>query len=509
MELRPSDFIRPISQAENHFLQALLTRFQLERYATGIELHVRLDSSTPAIWHRDAKRYLIQTIPDFAAKSTRYQIELDAFLVEGKGQRHEFDDPAFPFRFASGGTLPILRMDSRDYYCLVYRDVHPVGWNIVNGGTDSRHEMRCPSEAIERELREELMIVDPKLGRCVLAGFEAAPTGHPDFEVAWQRWRPRLERLGCTGLDNSDVLRLKWLTGPDSVTVVDESGRHTTDRCFLNINAEDFGIEIDRIAKINVGADAILCDGELIAHGLLNAVVGLFEVSRFNRLVASGATAFEPDVLFHGGRRRDGARLQRTVEESLDEIADFRTKDDREVYDQAERKFDLCPVPRRLIKRYIAEYTSAETHTPDQSPRVFVSFASEDRRLANRVYEHLAATTGGSVFFSDRTMYESNYAKAIDDALDRASCLVVVVTSVAHLMKEWVQYEWGSFHVELNSGRKPNGQLVVVYAGFNPDHLPRALWIRQRFEHRVEHEQEMLSKLEMLIKKSASIGPAS
>ena len=52
------------------------------------------------------------------------------------------DDPAFPFRFGNGGTLPVVRLADRDYYSLFYREVAPIGWNIANGGAESAAEGR-------------------------------------------------------------------------------------------------------------------------------------------------------------------------------------------------------------------------------------------------------------------------------------------------------------------------------------------------------------------------------
>jgi hypothetical protein len=45
-----------------------------------------------------------------------------------------FKDPLFPFRYASGGVLPILRIGRKEFFCFFYRDIDPVGWNIANGG---------------------------------------------------------------------------------------------------------------------------------------------------------------------------------------------------------------------------------------------------------------------------------------------------------------------------------------------------------------------------------------
>jgi len=58
----------------------------------------------------------------------------------------------------------VIRCNDRDYYCLFYREIAPVGWNIANGGAESVAELLDPLATIERELREELIIVEPAAG---------------------------------------------------------------------------------------------------------------------------------------------------------------------------------------------------------------------------------------------------------------------------------------------------------------------------------------------------------
>jgi hypothetical protein len=143
-------FVRPLWMAQNHFLEVLITHFTLLRRKDGhgVELEVHFDQETPAVWS-DLGKYDVQNmIVDFAAEAARYQKELDAFLLNGRDTVYEFNDPHFPFRYASGGTLPIVRMGEKEYYCLFYRDVYPVGWNIANGGCDNIEELLHPVDTI-------------------------------------------------------------------------------------------------------------------------------------------------------------------------------------------------------------------------------------------------------------------------------------------------------------------------------------------------------------------------
>ncbi len=255
--------VRSLAAAQNYFLEVLLDRFSIERRGHGIVLRVQFSGDTPTVWANEGKRYVNELIPKFAIRAPAIQQKLDACLVDGTIDGYEHEDPTFPFRYASGGTLPIVRRSKKNYYCLFYRELYPVGWNIANGGCDSREELRNPLEAAEREFREELLIVDPlNQRRHVLAGDVGAPTDWPEFSVARNLWAGRL------GLRLPALLErrvpLIWLAGPDRLVVDSGDGVPTVvHECFVNINAGDFGIEIDRIAQLSIDEDSVLLDGEL------------------------------------------------------------------------------------------------------------------------------------------------------------------------------------------------------------------------------------------------------
>jgi hypothetical protein len=51
-------FIRPLGQAQNEFLQVLLSAFSIRHGDRGLVLDVEFDFETPAIWLRRAKAYI-------------------------------------------------------------------------------------------------------------------------------------------------------------------------------------------------------------------------------------------------------------------------------------------------------------------------------------------------------------------------------------------------------------------------------------------------------------------
>jgi hypothetical protein len=497
--------VRPLSQVQNEFVQVLLPRFTLRRHGGGLTLEVEFGFDAPAIWLREGKAH-VRTHLD-SQSMARHDKELKDVLLGDATEDYEYSDPAFPFRFGNGGTLPVIRVGDEDYYCLFYRDAHPIGWNIANGGAESASELLDPFATIERELREELIVIEPESGnRYVFEWSEGRRAEHPDFAVARRIWQEMFRERDFGALHELG-LPLKWLRGQDSVVIrFDNQAPVEIRDCLLNANAQDFGIEIDRVAKMSIGPKAVLCDGEVVRGRLLNRIIGLFSVQHLNAAMASDLKEYYPDRIFWSGRDRSGDDVKKLVVEYLDDgnRSGGRTASTRSEWEGATSRFGLCPVADTLIKRYLRleheeEQCSSQPDTRLDSPEIFLSFSSEDRELAQWVFESISKT-GRRVFFSDETLHHSNFSDAIDDALRSARALVVVGTQVQHFFKPWVRYEWQSFHNDILGGRKPwNTPLVTV--AVNPDlsALPRPLTFRQVLSCDPQSPHSTMQKLEALL----------
>jgi TIR domain len=132
---------------------------------------------------------------------------------------------------------------------------------------------------------------------------------------------------------------------------------------------------------------------------------------------------------------------------------------------------------------------------------VFISFKNldaagsptRDASLAKEVYDSLTGK-GLGVFLSTESLEqlgESNYKRAIDDALDAASIVVAVGTSVENLNSNWVRYEWDSFYNDILSGIKPEGKVFTYIEGLLPRQLPRSLRQTETFIHSSESLQHL------------------
>jgi hypothetical protein len=133
---------------------------------------------------------------------------------------------------------------------------------------------------------------------------------------------------------------------------------------------------------------------------------------------------------------------------------------------------------------------------------VFISFKNSDEerrptrdgRLAAEVYHALEAR-GFHVFLSNISLEKLGtgaFKKAIDEALDAASVLVAICSRPDHLDSPWVRYECDSFVVDINSRRKPHGQIFTYLEGLRPDQLPAGFRHIQSFPHEAPDTLEKL-----------------
>ena len=130
-------WIKPLDLAANEFLEVLVDEFKLTRKSDGgTKMAVEFDNDTRAIWNRRGKDDIRKRVmPDFGVQWPLIAKALENYFFGSDRQpEYSFRDAMFPFRYCSGGALPMITVDGEEYYRLHWRDIHPVGWNITNGG---------------------------------------------------------------------------------------------------------------------------------------------------------------------------------------------------------------------------------------------------------------------------------------------------------------------------------------------------------------------------------------
>lgn len=351
------NLVSPLYQHERDFLQVLLQKFSLLRSNTGFKLEIYFDHKTPTISKRAARRFLRQNITKFDAKVKEYEDKLNTFIVQEKGEACNIEDSDFMFRYASGGTLPILKINNIDYYCLFFRGIHPIGWNIANGGCNTLEELLNPVDTIKRELREELIIVDKKNWYFFEGGIDIK-YDRPEFEIARKFWDRKFDQLGHRRFKQLNIqpIKLKFLSGPDQLCLkYSDAPLIKHNEIFVTITAEDFGIEIDKVATIDMSKneDIILCDGEINDLYSVNRPIGLFRVDDFS----PNNEPVIPEIFFYSGSRYKGIEFIKIIEtEILKNIKDS-GKFQNEILEEFEKSvkrnnFKLCPVSNQLIMRH-------------------------------------------------------------------------------------------------------------------------------------------------------------
>lgn len=481
--------LRRLSQRSSPYLQTLVTGFTLLRQGRGLELKLTIDEDPLTIVDGRGKRDLesLARAPGTTARE-RLHARINALRSDPDLMGYRVDCSQWPLRYANGGVLPIVHWEGRDHFLMFYRDIFPIGWNIANGASDDVEEWLQPERIIHREFAEEVLITDPSQQLLYVYSPPLA-AGTVDFHksalTAWTPHRPELtEYLRAP-------LPFKWIHGPDAVEVAWNGRTERTEGLFLNVTPDDHGLEADRFVLIRLPGEACLLCGEIADGRPLNQIVGLFSVDRMESLLSG--REFRPDLLFHSGRRFDGDRLDEVLPAYLAHVradpppglAPLRRQDQNEYYDAAEVRYDLCPISRAMIGRYYewrAGGGTVESAAVEQPPsglfpavrpggdaadyQVFISHASPQAGVARALYDYLQTHQPGTAVFlsgqSLRQQGESNYRRAIEQALVSARCLIVLMLAPSDLESEWVRYEWSAFHSEILSGQKQQGQIFTL-----------------------------------------------
>lgn len=220
-----------------------------------------------------------------------------------------------PYRWASGGILPIVRWQERWWCALFWRDIPPIGWNIANGASESEDEYLDLDRLIWREAREELVILarDPTragrtrvITRYLVTHEDVPPIG--SRLVNHHRLRAEQDHWNLAYPDEREhryAVKARTVPGPHSILIHDRQTRQIHD-VLLSINPLEFGIEITRVVCFDLRPDDILVDGEVLeAPGtrpaLIRRPVGLINLATLHHAWSArgslGVVADGPDFL--------------------------------------------------------------------------------------------------------------------------------------------------------------------------------------------------------------------
>ncbi len=299
---------------------------------------------------------------------------------------------------------------------------------------------------------------------------------------------------------------------------------YISDGCFLSITPEDNAIEMDRIALMSL-KDISLLDGELICSEkrnirecqLLNRIIGLFRVDKFSKKLDQ--REYIPDYIYFNGKQKKADTLDTCISKYLNVIKNIRKEQNVQLLKGPPYPKNLCPITKKIIKRYLQlliedkkdsehniQYTQERVRVAKEDFKIFISYKSEDRQMANALYQFLNCEKEGlrnKIFFSSESIMqvgESDYAQIIDQALEKASCLIVVGSKPEFFNSGWVGYEWRSFLNEIRSNRKKNGQVFTFTNGVPLDQLPYGLRSVKNIPYNPTSQQDSFDKLYVYLK---------
>lgn len=120
---------------------------------------------------------------------------------------------------------------------------------------------------------------------------------------------------------------------------------------------------------------------------------------------------------------------------------------------------------------------------------IFISCKSDDYQIGRQVYEYLIEQPhfDKRIFLADKELRKlgiADYGKAIDEALDSATHMIVVCSNPEFLDKDrspYVYSEWHTFTEEIRSGRKKGNIMTILTNNVKIKDLPIALRNSQSF----------------------------
>lgn len=254
-------------------------------------LEVDLRNQSYGIYNNAGKLFLKEHFlnKQFKSRCLRTSKRIEDFLKSKTSQVNELNINAreMPFRWASGGILPIAVWKGKYWYVLFFRDIEPVGWNIANGASEKKEEYKNLYNLIYREFGEELVLLnrEPCIGDNLsitqklfqLSSDVPLPSEtSPKFangEFVNKHKQLREEHDGLT-IQFDKGPEIKPIKTPFEVQVAyhDEKLRdtlfHRLGNVIFNVNPTEFGMEVLLASYFKMDDEDYLLDGEIWELGM-------------------------------------------------------------------------------------------------------------------------------------------------------------------------------------------------------------------------------------------------
>lgn len=243
-------------QGEDHFL-----------------LKINLEDENYGIYNNMGKKFLLEyfNAKDKTDLLDSFSRTLNDYLKAPKNPVFE-ERGLLPLRWASGGILPIVNYQNKDWVVCFFRDISPVGWNIANGASEDRNEHYSINKLIYREFSEEVNLFSSnpylELNQFIIQKqfynsnlVDETALNNKSFYNKQHSLRIEQDQLHLRFSDElRDRVRVKILETPFSIRV----GKNRIEEDVLfSINPHEFGIEVVRVLKFNMDDSNYILDGEI------------------------------------------------------------------------------------------------------------------------------------------------------------------------------------------------------------------------------------------------------
>ncbi|NOQ75618.1 MAG: hypothetical protein GQ574_26660 [Crocinitomix sp.] len=255
-------------------IQLLLTEnIEIEKEPDRIVLKISTKKEPYGIYNNRGKQF----IRSWFSRSEKERKELFSFneklknflYAESNGSIFKLKN--HPYRWASGGAIPIVNYQNKKWLLTFFRDIAPLGWNIANGASENKAERENLNRVIFREFSEEINLFSdhPLERRAMIQKQFYLPEMtakdsflSPSFYIKQHRLRGQQDglRIGFDK-DSKNKVRIKTIPTPFDLEVDQEH-----DYCreiIFNINPFEYGIEILRLLMFNMKDEDYILDGEM------------------------------------------------------------------------------------------------------------------------------------------------------------------------------------------------------------------------------------------------------
>lgn len=262
------------------FNELTLHRYLIEQETSKFRLEVDLHNQCYGIYNTAGKTFLNDAFlnEEFKSRCINESKRIENFLKSRTSQNIlKINAREMPFRWASGGMLPIAHLEGRYWYVLYFRDIEPVGLNIANGASETNEEYKNLHTLIYREFSEELVLLDrePDLDDTfpIVQKVFQFPFFSPDSPIINKEFNKKHRQLRrehdnlTIELENGPEIRPIYTPFEVGITNHNVNLQDAVKNVIFNINPTEFGIEVLLVSRFNMRKEDYLMDGEIWEMG--------------------------------------------------------------------------------------------------------------------------------------------------------------------------------------------------------------------------------------------------